>query len=260
MNLQLRNRGIRFLAPLAALVVVLAVWEGVVYVFQVPRILLPAPSQICRVAIERAGDLGACSLVTASTAFAGLAISIVLGTLIAMIFSQSRLLRTSLYPYAIFLQTVPIVAIAPIIIIWLGEGTLAVTVITTIIGLFPIITNGTSGMTTVSRELQDLFRLNQATRWQTLWKLQLPHSLPSLVTGARISAGLAVLGSIVGEYFAGAGSSRAGLGYLIYASQSQFKIDLLFAAVISCTILGVVIFSVVSWIGTNGLLRWQQTD
>ena len=246
----------RIAYPLIALVAVLTVWQGLVIWWKLPAVLLPGPLQVLDAAIAEAPKLVAATFMTLTAALGGFALSVIAGSCTAMLFSQSTMCRASLYPYAIFLQTVPIVAVAPIIVIWFGEGTAAVIVIAFIVSLFPIITNGTTGMIAIPSELQDLFALNGATRWQTLSKLQFPHALPHLVTGAKISAGLSVLGAIVGEYFAGAGAARPGLGYLVFAANRQFKMDFLFASVITCTLLGVLLFSFVSWFGERRLLYW----
>lgn len=242
--------------PLFALAAGLAIWQGIVIWWKPTAILLPGPLQVLDAASARAPELVMASYRTFITAIGGFTLSLIAGSCIAMLFSQSAICRASLYPYAIFLQTVPIVAVAPIIVIWFGEGTVAVIVIAFIVSLFPIITNGTTGMIAIPSELQDLFALNGATRWQTLSKLQFPHALPHLVTGAKISAGLSVLGAIVGEYFAGAGATRPGLGYLVFSANRQFKMDFLFASVITCTLLGVLMFSLVSWVGERRLLYW----
>jgi NitT/TauT family transport system permease protein len=155
------------------------------------------------------------------------------------------------------LQTVPIVAIAPLIVIWIGEGFLAVVAIAFLVSLFPIITNATDGLVNIRPALADLFRLNRASRWQTLVLLRLPASLPNLVTGLKISSGTSVLGAIVGEFFAGAGADHPGLGYLIFAAKGQFRLDFLFAAIITCTLLGIAIFSAVDTIGRHWLLYWH---
>lgn len=247
----------RFAFPLVALFIAILIWQAVVFFANLPALLLPGPAQVLDAAIEQAGKLLSASLMTLMAALGGLGLSLIVGTLIAMLFSQSVICRRSLYPYAIFLQTVPIVAIAPIVVIWLGEGTLAVVAIAFIVSLFPIISNGTTGMTSISRELQELFALNGASRWQRLRKLQLPHAVPSLVTGAKVSAGLSVLGAIVGEFFAGAGASQPGLGYLVFAANRQLKMDFLFAAVFACTLLGVMMFAVISWVGDRYFLHWM---
>ncbi len=245
------------LPPVVLALIVAAAWQLAVVGFQIPPVLLPGPVRVVVAAWNEFSTLSSATFVTAQAALLGLTLSILGGVVIATMFSQSKIVRRSCYPYAIFLQTVPIVAIAPLIVIWMGEGFAAVTTIAFIISLFPIITNVTDGMTSVSSGLRDLFRLNRATRLQTLWHLQLPNALPNLVTGAKISSGTAVLGAIVGEFFAGAGANRPGLGYLIFAAKGQFRLDFLFAAVIACTTLGVLIFFSVGFAGDRCLLFWQ---
>lgn len=244
--------------PIVALVVGVLLWSAAIRFFEIPKVLLPAPGQVAAAAWKHRSELFQATMITALSAICGFLLSVAIGTLIAVLFSQSKWLRNGLFPYAIFLQTVPIVAIAPLIVIWMGEGFAAVVIIAFIIGLFPMITNGTAGMLARDNAQYELFRMNNASRWQTITLLQLPGAMPDLVTGARISSGLCVLGAIVGEYFAGAGSQQAGLGYLIFAAKDQFELDRLFAAVLLCTLLGVVIFSTVGWIGERGLLHWRE--
>ena len=248
---------LRIFPPLIALVLALLVWHFAVVWLDIPKVLLPSPTQVAVAAWENRWSLLSALGLTAAAALCGFLLSLVAGVLVSMLFSQSRFVRSGLFPYAIFLQTVPIVAIAPLIVIWVGEGFLAVVIIAFIISLFPVITNGTAGMLNVPRERAELFALNHATRWQSLFKLQLPGAMPDLVTGARISSGLSVLGAIVGEYFAGAGAEQRGLGYLIFAAKDQFKLDTLFAAVFLCTLLGVVMFTVVGAVGQYGMLGWR---
>ncbi len=258
MSTQRGRRWRRTIAPLALGVIVIAIWQLTVTLFDLPALILPSPSRVIAVSMEHASELAHASLLTASASFTGFVVSLFLGTIIAMVFSQSPLIRLSCYPYAIFLQTVPIVAVAPIIVIWLGEGFLAVVVITVMISLFPVITNGTEGMTGVSAGLQELFSLNHATRWQTLWKLQLPAAVPNLVTGAKIASGAAVLGAIVGEFFVGVGVENPGLGFLIAVAKDRFNMAFLFAAVFASTILGIAIFGGVSLLGDRVFLGWME--
>lgn len=258
--IRLRNTGGRWIPPLVALLIGLAIWQAAVVLLKIPKILLPPPTAVMTAAWENCGRLATATMVTAAAAAFGFGLSLISGTLVAMLFSQSRLVRNSLFPYAIFLQTVPIVAIAPLVVIWLGEGFAAVVVIAWIVSLFPIITNGTAGMLRVPTTQRELFQLCKATRWQTLRQLQLPAAMPNLVTGARIASGLSVLGAIVGEYFAGAGAQRPGLGYLIFAAKDQFALDTLFAAVLLCTLLGVAMFTLVGFVGQRGLLAWMETE
>jgi NitT/TauT family transport system permease protein len=179
----------------------------------------------------------------------GLAASFLCGLLVALVFSQSRLIQRAVFPYAIFLQTVPIVAIAPLVILWFGNGMFSVSLIAFIISVFPVMTNATAGLTAVDPHLLDLFELYGASRWQTLLKLRLPGAVPHLVVGLKIACGLSVIGSIVGETFAGPGMGRVGLGYLIQLTSGQTKTDYAFAALACSALLGVALFSAVSLVG-----------
>jgi NitT/TauT family transport system permease protein len=173
-----------------------------------------------------------------------------------LVFSQSAWIRNSCYPYAIFLQTVPIVAIAPLVITWFDYGFHSVVIISFVLSLFPIIANATTGMVTVDPLLADLFRLHNATRWQLLVKLRLPNAVPHIVTGAKTSSGLAVVGAIVGEFFVGPGMDRYGLGSLIQQKLAQLKTAEAFAALFASTALSVAIFAAVSYTGSWVLGRW----
>jgi NitT/TauT family transport system permease protein len=171
------------------------------------------------------------------------AASIVVGVLVALLFAQSRWVRKMLYPYTLLLQTVPIIAIAPLILMWVGAGTAAVTLIAFIISLAPIIANTTQGLISVEENLVHLFLMHNASRAQLLFKLRLPHAVPSLFVGIRIASGIAVIGAITGELYAG--SSRVGeggLGYSILYASSQLQTDYLFALVLAATVLGFSFF------------------
>jgi NitT/TauT family transport system permease protein len=244
------------LPPITVFGLFLTVWQLVVMIGDFERYLLPGPVAVGQAAVRKWAELGGALALTAAAALLGFFASLVFGTLIAFAFASSRLVRASCYPYAIFFQTVPIVAIAPLIVVCVGYGFRSVALIAFIISLFPIITNATTGLTAVDRDLLDLFRLHNASYWQTLVKLRLPNAVPFLVTGARISCGLAVVGAIVGEFFAGFGSSRRGLGYLINESIERFSTDQLFAVVIASSALGTTIFAIVNWVGTTILARW----
>jgi NitT/TauT family transport system permease protein len=197
--------------------------------------------------------------VTAGVAFSALGLSIAVGFLVAITFSFSRWMRITLYPYVIFLQTVPIVAIAPLLITWFGYGIQTIILVATIISFFPIVSNVTAGLLSVDIGLIELFRLNAASRWQTLWKLQIPFAVRSLILGARISAGLAVIGAIVGEFFVGETSTSAtGLGTLIASWQRVSKTDAMIAAIISSTLLGLLVLGSVNLLSRWLLKRWTE--
>jgi len=245
------------LPPVITLVALLAIWDWSVTFWQVPGFLLPRPGRVIAAMLEHRGELAHASGMTAASALCGFLVSLVLGTLIAFVFSLSPVIQRSFYPYAIFLQTVPIVAIAPLIVIWFQRGFQAVVVVSTILGLFPIITNVTAGLTRVDSNLLELFRVQRATWLQTLLKLRVPNSVPYLVAGAKISCGLAVIGAIVGEMFAGFGTGSPGLGHYIRLTSEQLKADYALATVFCSTLLGVVFFGAINLLGATVLARWH---
>ncbi len=244
------------LPPAVLFVLVIAVWHFSVVGFGIKAYLVPKPGNVWQTAVEYRNELLIAIGLTSAAALCGFISSLLIGSLTACVFSQSRVIRSSCYPYAIFLQTVPIVAVAPIIVVWFGAGFHSVVLVSFMISLFPIVTNGTSGMLAVDPDLLDLFRLYRASRWQVLWKLRLPHSVPFLVAGARTSSGMAVVGAIVGEFFAGNLAERHGLGYMILQG-TQFSTAKLFAAVIASTLLGITIFGASTLIGGTVLSRWS---
>jgi NitT/TauT family transport system permease protein len=247
----------RVLPPLLVFIGVVLLWQLACVALALPAYLVPAPTQVAAAARANGAALATATGLTAIAALLALAISLALGTAIAVAFSQSRLLARSLYPYAIFLQTVPIVAVAPLIVIWFGTGLASVVLVAVIISLFPVITNGTTGLTRVDPQYLELFAMRDATRWQILRKLRLPGAVPYLVTGAKIASGLAVIGAIVGEFFAGYGAAGYGLGYLIVQASGQLKTAELFAAILACTLLGLLLFAAVTLLGERIVHRWR---
>ena len=245
------------LPPLALFVVVLTVWHFAVTLLGIKRYFLPRPGDVFWAGWEKRDELFSAGMITGKAAVAGFVLSFIAGVLIACLFSQSRAIQRSIYPYAIFLQTVPIVAIAPLIVFWFGYGLKSVIVVAFIISLFPIITNATAGLTEIDKNLLELFQLAGASRWQTLWKLRLPASVPHLAAGAKISSGLSVVGAIVGEIFAGSSQNQLGLGYMITQATGLLKTSELFAAVLTSAVLGIAIFGAVSWLGAWIVSRWQ---
>ena len=247
------------LAALPVVIVALiaiAVWQWIVTSTGIEPILLPSPLQVLDAVKQHSVQLQKGLLVTATTALAGLALSVVLGSLVAVLFSQARMVRSALYPYAIFLQTVPIVAIAPLLITWSGYRQRTVILVAMIISLFPIVSNVTEGLTTLDANLRDMFRLYGASRWSLLAKLRIPSAVGGLVQGMRISSGLAVIGAIVGEFFVGNGSAYDGLGTLMTGWQAQQKTAALIAAVLASTLLGVLCFWIVNLLAATALRKW----
>jgi len=243
--------------PLAALVLLLGLWEGVTRGLGIAPWLLPPPSAIAAAGLREARTLGHATLVTGQAALLGFVLSATLGVLIAIVLASSRLLERALYPYTLLLQTVPIVAIAPLLVLWFGPGLRAVTVSSFIVSLFPVITNTLTGLRSVEPALRDLFHLYGARRLATLWKLELPAALPQLFTGWRVASGLAVIGAIVGEFVAGFSEDAAGLGILVLTAYRQLRTDLLFAAVVAASVLGLALFGAVNLGGWRLLRRWH---
>lgn len=248
--------------PLVFFVLVVSVWAIAVRVFEIIPYLLPGPMAVLESAAapENRRELVAATWMTAKASLLGLLASLVVGTLVAIVFSSSSVIRRGGYPYAIFLQTVPIVAIAPLIIIWFGRGVQSVVIVSFILSVFPIITNGTTGLMSADRNLEELFRLHNAKWWQKLLKLRLPSAIPFLLAGLRIGAGAAVIGAIVGEFFVGSGVDDFGLGYLIRLKNDRARTDELFAAVLMSTLLGVLIFAGVSGLSRLIERRWFCDD
>ena len=243
--------------PIVTFLGFILVWDVAVRYWRVPAYQVPPPAKVLNAMVEHWRQLAEATLLTAAGAGAGFVLSLVAGTLIAFAFSQSAIVRRGFYPYAILLQTVPIVAVAPLIIRWFGYGFQSVVVVAFMLGLFPIITNVTTGLTRLDPNLVDLFAVYNARWHQVLLKLRVPGAIPYLVSGAKISCGLSVIGAIVGEVFAGIGSQRFGLGYLIMLSAEQLKTDYAIAAVFCSTLLGMSVFGIVNLIGSSVLWRWQ---
>jgi len=244
------------LPPLLFFALFVLLWHLGVRLFDVKPFLLPGPLRVAGAIADHLPDLLRASLLTGLGALAGFLLSFAAGFLVALLFSQSRIIARSLYPYAIFLQTVPIVAVAPLIILWIGHGFQGVVAVSFIISLFPIIANTTTGLTSVDPNLLDLFSMNNASRWQIVRKLRIPNAVPHMLTGAKISSGLSAIGAIVGEFFAGYGTEDFGLGYLIILTNGQAKTDYLFACILFCTLLGLAIFTSVSVLSSFLLVRW----
>ena len=245
---------------LLVFVALLLLWQLVLRIFHVPRFMLPSPFAVAKALVARFPSLLTSLSITAGEAAGGLLASTAVGVLMALIFAQSRWIRRMLYPYTILLQTVPIVAIAPLILMWIGAGTAAVTLIAFIISLAPIIANTTQGLISVDENLVHLFLMHNASPRQVLFKLRLPNAVPSLFVGIRIASGIAVIGAITGELFAGSTQvGQGGLGYSILYALSQLQTDYLFALVFAATILGFGFFFVVMFLEWYFLHRWHES-
>ncbi len=243
--------------PTLTLLVALALWEAAVRVFDVPVFLLPAPKGVITAAVTHAEKLLRAALLTGSAALAGLALSAVVGVSVAVLIAGSRWVERSVYPFTVFLQTVPLVAVAPLLVVWSGNGLRSVTLSAFIVSLFPVIANTVSGLRSVDPALLDLFRLYRAGPMARLFKLGLPWSLPSLFTGLRVAGGLSVIGALVGEFVAGFAGDDASLGIVVMTCMREFKTDLMFAAIALASLLGLAIFALVNLLAYLLLRRWH---
>lgn len=240
------------LPPLATFVVTALAAEALIAWLDVPALLLPRPSAVARTCVESSGPLLAALGSTAGSALLGLGLATVSGILIAVALSTARWVERAFYPYAIFFQIVPIVAVAPLLVIWFGYGWRAVVAAAFVVSVFPVIANTLAGLQSVHPALRDLFRLYDAGRAATLWKLGLPSALPFVLSGFRIAAGLAVIGAIVGEFVAG-----GGIGNQVLAAMRGQRTDLVFAAILYASALGLALFGLTSALSAVLLRHWQ---
>jgi NitT/TauT family transport system permease protein len=250
----------RLIAPALVGLAVLLLWQGLVTWYEVPVYLVPSPLRVAQTLMRDWGLLSASLLVTLRIALLALLLALVLGIAVAFLFVQSRTIEASLFPYAILLQVTPVVAIAPLIIIWVEDPTLALVICATIVALFPIISNTAQGLRSVDPDLLDLFRLNRATRLQMLLRLRIPSALPYFFAGLKVSSGLALIGAVVAEFVAGTGGTASGLAYQILQAGLQLNIPRLFAALLLITLAGVVLFLAVSLLARTALRGWHESE
>ena len=247
----------QFLPPIVVLVVAVGLLELLVRALNIPIYLAPPPSAVAEAFWNNGAALFASLFWTGVASVTGFAASGLVGVALAILFSSSRWVRRAFYPYTIFFQTVPIVAIAPLLVFWLNAGLISVTVSAFIVSVFPVIANTLGGLLSTDPALVDLFRLYSAGRFATLWKLRLPSSLPNLFTGLRIAAGLAVIGSVVSEFLVGELNGRSGLGIQIVSGIKYGHTDVVFAAVLLASLLGLALFGAVNLAGAMLMRTWQ---
>jgi NitT/TauT family transport system permease protein len=247
------------LAPAAVGLAVLALWQAIVQVEAIPPYVLPGPIRVAESLWANGPSLLRSLLVTLRITLAALAAAAVLGGGIAIAFSLSRLLALSFFPYAVILQVTPIVAIAPLIIIWVQQPFVALLVCAWIVAFFPIVSNTTIGLNSADRNLVALFRLYGASPGQTLRYLKLPTALPYFLAGLRISGGLALIGAVVAEFVAGTGGSETGLAFRILEAGYRLQIPRLFAALFLLSVTGIVIYAALALLSRLLLRHWHES-
>jgi NitT/TauT family transport system permease protein len=253
-----RERVLRAVLPVMALLLGCLVWELVVRLKDLPPYVLPSPTLVLSTLVADRSLLLSSLLSTLNTTFQGLALAFFGGVGLAILFNQSRLVEYSLYPYAVILQVTPVVAIAPLLLIYLPQHA-AVLACAWIVAFFPVLANTTLGLNSVDRNLVELFRLYGASRWQMLRDLKLPAAMPYILAGLKIAGGLSLIGAVVAELAAGTAGAGSGLAYRIAESGYRLNIPRMFAALLLLSFTGIVIFAVLSWLSHLLLRRWHDS-
>lgn len=253
------ERFVQIAAPLGFGVIFLVAWELAVMALEMPRYILPGPIAIGQSLVADWGTLTRALMMTLQVTLSAFAISVVLGVLASLLFVQSKWIEMSLFPYAVLMQVTPIVAIAPLIIIWVDNTSSALVICAVIIAIFPIISNTTLGLRSVDPNLLSMFRMYRTSRWQELVRLRIPSALPYFFGGLRISSGLALIGAVVAEFVAGTGGTKAGLAYLILQSGYNLQIPRMFAALLLITLTGIALFALMVWMSDRVLRNWHES-
>jgi NitT/TauT family transport system permease protein len=253
-----RDRPLRIAMPILVLALGIAAWEAVVRYKNIPPYVLPAPDLIVHTFAADWEMLLRSLLVTVVTTFEGFLLAAFGGVFLAIVFNQSRFVEYSLYPYAVVLQVTPVIAVAPLLLVYLPQHA-AVLVCAWIVAFFPVLANTTLGLRSVDRNLADLFSLYGASRWQILRRLKLPSALPYILGGLRIAGGLSLIGAVVAEIAAGSAGAGSGLAYRIAESGYRLNIPRMFAALLLLSLTGIAIFYLLSLINYLALRRWHES-
>lgn len=251
---------VRFGFPAMLALVLLATWQAVVDALALPPYLFPSPLRIATTLVADWPALGSALVVTVKVTLLAFAVAVFAGVCVSFVLVQSRILEAALFPYVVLLQVTPIVAVAPLIIIWVRDPTAAMVICAALVALFPVIANTTMGLRSVDPDLMRYFQLNRATRWQILLRLRVPSALPYFFAGLRISSGLALIGAIVAEFVAGTGGAGAGLAYQIMLSGFQLNLPRMFAALLLISLTGIALFALMSWCARATIGSWHESE
>ncbi len=239
--------------PVAVVVGTVAIWEAACRTFGIREFVLPAPSRVARQFVRALPLYGEHTWVTVQEIMLGFLLGAAVGLLMAVAIVQSRTLQRSFYPLLVLFQTVPKAAIAPLLILWFGYGIFPKVILVAILAFFPVTVDGILGLSSIEPSLVELLRSVSASRWQILWKIQMPHALPHIFAGLRVGSTLGVIGAILAEWV----GANAGLGYLIMSSGAELKMDRMFAAIFAASVLGVVLFYALALV-ERWLLPWRR--
>jgi NitT/TauT family transport system permease protein len=247
-------------APVAVGLAFLVLWHVLVVVNDIPAYIVPSPLLVAKTLLLDWSALSGSLLATLQVTVAALLLAVIFGSLLSVLFVQSRVLESALLPYAVILQVTPLVAIAPLIIIWVSDPYTALVICATVASIFPVIANTTVGLRSVDPGLIDLFRLHGASRMQTLLRLRVPSAAPYFFAGLRVATALALIGAVVAEFVAGTGGTKSGLAYQILMAGLQLNIPRLFAALFLITAAGIVLFLLVTALSRLALRRWHESE
>lgn len=247
------------LLPLCVVAIAVLVWAVGKEVFGIEDYQLPSPLGVARAFLADPYPFLRGCAETAFCAASGFLLAVVLGITAASALSLSRTVERSVYPLTLLFQMVPLVAIAPLLVVWFGYGRPAILASTVVVAVFPVIANTLSGLRGTDNGLVELFASLRASRFQTWWSLSLPSAVPSIVTGLRIAAGLATIGTITGEFLAGIGGENAPLGIQITTALKSFQTDRVFVCVLLAALVGFALFFAVSLVSRSVLARWMRS-
>ncbi len=255
-----RERILRIVMPTLAIMIALGIWEGLVRYYQVPHYLIPAPSLVAQTLVKDGPSLMASMWFTIKLTLISLGCAIIGGILLGMIFALSRPIEMAFFPFAVILQVTPVIAIAPLILIYVRDTFSALLICAWIVAFFPILSNTVIGLRSADHNLRDLFRLYRASPWQRLRYLLAPSALPYFMAALKIAGGLSLIGAVVAEFVAGTAGQSTGLASRILESSFRNEIPRMFAALFLVSLLGIVIFLVTSWLSRLVLGRWHESE
>ena len=255
-----RERRLRVVLPIVTIIAALALWEFLVWYNEVPHYLIPAPSLIAQTLVRDWSSLMQSAGFTVRLTLMSLGLAIIGGVALGMVFALSRPVEMSLFPFAVILQVTPVIAIAPLILIYVSNTFAALLICAWIVAFFPILSNTAIGLRSADHNLRDLFSLYRATPWQRLRYLLIPSALPYFMAALKIAGGLALIGAVVAEFVAGTAGQNTGLASRILEASFRNEIPRMFAALFLVSLLGIVIFLATSWLSRAVLGHWHESE
>jgi NitT/TauT family transport system permease protein len=251
---------VRIVAPILIFALAILAWEAFVRIKEIPHYILPAPSLVMLTLWNNLGSLMTSWLFTMKITFLALLLAVVGGVLLAMLFAMSKWVEVSLFPFAIVLQVTPIVAIAPLILIFVDSTTVALLICAWIVAFFPILSNTVIGLRSADSNLRDLFALYRASPWQTLRHLLIPSALPYFIAGLKVAGGLSLIGAVVAEFTAGAAGKETGLASRILEASFRTEIPKMFAGLVLVSLTGIAIYLVFNLVSKLALGKWHESE